>query len=44
VRVYDILATELPTAARVPLAVQTMLDALNPIPAYVINLRYDVLA
>jgi hypothetical protein len=36
----DVLAAE----ARVPMAVQTMLDALDPVPAYVINLRYDVLA
>jgi hypothetical protein len=40
----DVLAPDAPGGARVPTAVQTMLDALNPVPAYVINLRYDVLA
>jgi transcriptional regulator with XRE-family HTH domain len=40
----DVLVPEPSAGAGVPLAVQTMLDALNPIPAYVINLRYDVLA
>jgi transcriptional regulator with XRE-family HTH domain len=32
------------TAVRVPAAVQAVLDALEPMPAYVCNARYDVLA
>ncbi|GII54950.1 transcriptional regulator [Planotetraspora thailandica] len=40
----DTLPVERTSGPRVAPAVQTMLDALNPIPAYVINLRYDVLA
>ncbi len=40
----DVLVPHPAAEVLVPEAVQTMLDALNPVPAYVLNLRCDILA
>jgi transcriptional regulator with XRE-family HTH domain len=44
VLVPDSAAAGPAVAERIPAAVQRVLDAMNPIPAYVVNLRYDILA